>query len=157
MAFKMLGGWLWWMMLGAGIESGDTATSTGTTDTTTTDTTTTDGSATDLTYSTDQSGTVTGGDADTDTDSDTDTDTDTDSDADTDSDTDTDADTDTGSDTGTGGTTTIDETGLSCPECTNASKRVGDPGGSPCDDGCSTGADPGFVWWLLPALLWRRR
>lgn len=69
--------------------------------------------------------------------------------------------TETGSTADTGGTTWtatgIDTGPPACADCNTASDLAGEKGGSPCDDGCSTG--PGgaapLLLLLLP-LLYRR-
>lgn len=44
-----------------------------------------------------------------------------------------------------------------CDECVGAAQLAGDDGGSPCDEGCSTGGRSGLGWLAAPLLLMVRR
>ncbi|MCB9686647.1 MAG: hypothetical protein H6738_25480 [Alphaproteobacteria bacterium] len=63
----------------------------------------------------------------------------------------------TGGTTTTWGTTTATHSTPFCDECVGAAALAGDPGGSPCDDGCSTGGRGAAAWLVLPLLLAFRR
>lgn len=68
---------------------------------------------------------------------------------------------DTGTTEETGGTTWTTtgttDTGTFCDDCVGAAGLAGDPGGSPCDEGCSTGGRGAAAWLALPLLLAFRR
>ena len=57
----------------------------------------------------------------------------------------------------TGWTTTTTHSTVFCDTCVGAAELAGDPGGSPCDDGCSTGGRGAAAWLVLPLLLAFRR